>query len=211
MPKKRQIRTATRKELADAVGAKYRAASGSAMALRPWLLCAAIACCNPASAFDLRSPTIPPGATFPYAQRFEGFGCRGGNRSPALAWKDTPQGTRSFALTLYDPDAPTGAGWWHWVLVDLPATTRGLPAGAGDPAGTALPAGARQLRNDFGSLGYGGPCPPAGSPPHHYVFTVYALKVDQLSLPADASPELAGFMIHADALGSATMTVRYGR
>ncbi len=177
----------------------------SAIALA--ISCAAV----PAGAFELASPSIRAGGTIPAAQVFKGFGCTGGNHSPALSWRGAPAGTRSYALTVYDPDAPTGSGWWHWVVVNIPATIHALPAGAGNPPRHALPAGAREIRNDYGSRAYGGPCPPVGDRPHHYIFTVYALKVSKLNLPADASPALTGYMIHANAIGSASFTGRYGR
>lgn len=183
------------------------------MSIRFWtlVLSTTLACCKPTLALELTSPTIAPGGTVPAAQRYSGFGCAGGNLSPALEWRDVPSGTHSFALTLYDPDAPTGSGWWHWVLIDMPARTRALPAGAGAADGAALPAGAEQLRNDFGTRAYGGPCPPVGAPPHRYVFTLYALKVGRLPLPANASAAMAGFLIRADTIDSARLTVRYGR
>ncbi len=170
-----------------------------------------LACTGSAYAFDLTSPSFPTGKSFTVAQTYHGFGCVGSSRSPALAWHGVPRGTRSFAVTLYDPDAPTGSGWWHWVVVDLPASTRDLLANAGNPDARLLPAGTVQIRNDFGSLGYGGPCPPQGDRPHHYVFTVYALKTAHLKLPSDASPAMAGFFIHANTIASARLVVRYGR
>jgi Raf kinase inhibitor-like YbhB/YbcL family protein len=141
----------------------------------------------------------------------QGFGCAGGNRSPALHWQGAPTGTRSFALTVYDPDAPTGSGWWHWVVYNIPTTVNALPAGAGAPDGKALPAGAVQGRTDFGTPGFGGACPPADDKPHRYRFTVHALKPATLQLPADASPAMVGFMIHAYELGGATLEAVYGR
>lgn len=178
-----------------------------------WLLlgAGALATLTQAAAFSLTSPEVQPGATLGQAQVFNGFGCTGGNRSPALHWSDAPPGTRSYALTVYDPDAPTGSGWWHWIVYDLPAATTALAAGAGDAGGGQLPAGARQGRNDFGAHAFGGACPPLGDAPHHYVFTLHALKVDQLDVPADASAALIGFMIHANTLGQASLTARYGR
>ncbi len=175
------------------------------------VLSAALCCAAPAHAFELSSPSIPPGGTFSSAAIFHGFGCAGGNLSPALAWRDVPHGARSFALTLFDPDAPTGSGWWHWVVVDVPAVTRALPEGAGSASGGALPAGAVQIRNDFGVVAYGGPCPTAGDRPHRYVFTLYALRTAHLDLPPGASPAMAGFLIRANAISQAHLTVRYGR
>jgi Raf kinase inhibitor-like YbhB/YbcL family protein len=141
----------------------------------------------------------------PQSSSFQGFGCTGDNRAPAVRWHGAPAGTRSYALTVYDPDAPTGSGWWHWVVVNVPATTSALPTGG------ALPAGALAVRNDYGQGTWGGPCPPKGDAPHHYIFTVYALDVAALELPDDASPALAGFMIHSHTLGKAQVTLTYGR
>jgi hypothetical protein len=164
-----------------------------------------------AAAFDLTSAEVKPNATIAEAQVFKGFGCDGGNVSPSLAWKNPPAGTKSFAVTVYDPDAPTGSGWWHWVVFNLPATTTSLPAGAGDPSAGKLPAGAVQSRTDFGKPGYGGPCPPQGDKPHRYVFTVYALKAEKLDADENAGGALVGFMIHANQLGKSTFTAKYGR
>ncbi|MEN2978093.1 YbhB/YbcL family Raf kinase inhibitor-like protein [Tistrella sp. BH-R2-4] len=139
-----------------------------------------------------------------------GFGCDGGNLSPQLSWQGAPAGTRSFVLTMHDPDAPTGIGWMHWVVANIPADAEGLPRGAaGDPA--ALPAGALQTRTDFGAPGYGGPCPPEGQS-HRYVFTLTALAVDHLPpVTADAMPALVGFLAGANALAAARLEARYGR
>ncbi|MFD0387449.1 YbhB/YbcL family Raf kinase inhibitor-like protein [Tistrella bauzanensis] len=139
-----------------------------------------------------------------------GFGCDGGNQSPQLSWQGAPSGTRSFVLTLHDPDAPTGIGWTHWVVANIPADAGSLPRGAaGDPA--MLPDGALQTRTDFGAPGYGGPCPPEGSA-HRYVFTLTALAVDHLPpVTADAMPALVGFLAGANALGTARLEARYGR
>ncbi|TWI61553.1 phospholipid-binding protein, PBP family [Pseudoduganella lurida] len=175
------------------------------------LFCAALALPALGHALDLRSRDFNDGGALGAQQLYQGFGCTGGNRSPQLAWRDAPAGTKSFVITAYDPDAPTGSGWWHWVVFDLPAATRSLESGAGQADGTALPAGARQGRNDFGTQDFGGACPPAGDKPHRYVFTVHALKVEKLDVPADASPALIGFMVHANRIGSAQVTARYGR
>jgi len=164
-----------------------------------------------AAGFTLTSPTIKPGATLTQAQVFNGFGCSGQNISPALIWSGAPAGTKSFAVTLYDPDAPTGSGWWHWVVIDLPADSTGLAEGAGTADGKALPAGARQGRTDFGAAGFGGACPPQGDKPHRYIFTVYALKTDKLDVPPDATAALIGSMLNANKLAKATFTAKYGR
>lgn len=162
-----------------------------------------------AGEFRLTSPDIAEGRSMDERQVFNGFGCTGGNVSPALAWSDAPAGTKSFALTAYDPDAPTGSGWWHWVVFNLPASTQALPAGAGGKGGS-LPAGARQSRTDFGAPGYGGPCPPAGAP-HRYIFTVHALDVEGLPLDEQVSAAMVGFMVNAHSLGKASLTGLYGR
>jgi Raf kinase inhibitor-like YbhB/YbcL family protein len=157
-----------------------------------------------AAGFEVKSASINNGATISDEQVFNGFGCSGKNVSPELHWTGAPEGTRSFALTMYDPDAPTGSGWWHWIVINLPASTTELPAGAGDPAKHLLPKGAMQGRTDFGKAAYGGPCPPAGDKPHHYAVTVYALK-SPLNVPKDASAALIGFNINANKLAEASI------
>lgn len=172
------------------------------------LACAlAVAACHPAAAktFTLSSPAFADGGRLPQAQVLNAMGCEGRNWSPALGWKDAPAGTRSFAVTLYDPDAPTGSGWWHWVAYNLPAASHRLGEGA------ALPAGAVAARTDFGTPGYGGACPPPGDKPHRYVFTVYALDVEKLDLPAEATAAMVGYNLNAHALARATLTAFYGR
>ncbi|MGZ8490697.1 MAG: YbhB/YbcL family Raf kinase inhibitor-like protein [Gemmatirosa sp.] len=161
--------------------------------------------------FTLASADLPPNATIGNRFVFNGFGCSGGNVSPALAWRNAPAGTRSFAVTVYDPDAPTGSGWWHWVVYDIPASVTSLPAGAGSTAPTGMPTGAVQGGTDFGAKGYGGPCPPPGDRPHRYIFTVHALRVEKLEVPENATAALVGFNLNANRLGSATFTARYGR
>ena len=160
--------------------------------------------------FTLTSTDFTEGTTLANAQVFNEFGCKGGNVSPALAWSGAPAGTQSFALLMHDPDAPTGSGWWHWIVYNIPPGTSALAAGAGDPKKGQMPAGAVQGRNDYGSAGYGGPCPPPGSP-HHYNFTLYALKVAKLEVPQGASAALIGFNARAHALGEARLTGMYGR
>jgi Raf kinase inhibitor-like YbhB/YbcL family protein len=164
-----------------------------------------------ADGFRLESADLQPGQRVPEMHVFKGFGCEGGNVSPALAWRGAPKETKSFAVTVYDPDAPTGSGWWHWVVFNLPAGTAALPQGAGDPAASKLPAGAVQSRTDFGKPGWGGPCPPVGDKPHRYIFTVHALKVDKLDLDENAPAAMVGFMLNANRLGQASFTARYGR
>ncbi len=163
-------------------------------------------------ALELSSPDLKPNATIAEKHVYNGFGCKGDNISPELSWKGVPKGAKSFAVLVHDPDAPTGgAGWWHWIVYDLPANVTSLAQGAGAADGKPLPAGAMQPRTDFGVPGWGGPCPPEGDKPHRYVFTVHALKVDKLDLPEGATASLAGFMINANSIAKATLTARYGR
>jgi Raf kinase inhibitor-like YbhB/YbcL family protein len=139
-----------------------------------------------------------------------GFGCAGGNKSPHLKWSGAPAGTRSFAVTLYDPDAPTGSGFWHWLVVNIPADVTELAEGAGS-RGASLPAGALQTRTDFGAAGYGGPCPPAGDHPHRYLFTVFAVKTEGLNVSADSSGAVVGFNLHFNTLAKAAIMGLYKR
>jgi Raf kinase inhibitor-like YbhB/YbcL family protein len=131
-----------------------------------------------------------------------GFGCAGGNISPHLKWSGAPAGTKSFALTCFDPDAPTGSGFWHWVMVNIPADVNELAAGAGNPGGK-LPAGALQTRTELGASGYLGPCPPEGDHPHRYLFTVFAVSKEKLDVAADTSPAVVGFNLHFATLAKA--------
>ena len=161
--------------------------------------------------FSLSSRDIRPDGPIRLEQVFNGFGCQGQNISPALAWSRAPEETRSFALLVHDPDAPTGgAGWWHWLVVNIPASETGLAKDAGKADGSNLPAGATHVTTDFGSPGWGGPCPPAGDKPHRYVFTLYALKTARLDV-GGASASLAGYMVNGNAIGKATLTGKFGR
>lgn len=144
-------------------------------------------------------------------QEFNGFGCAGENISPQLNWANPPAGTKSYAVTMYDPDAPTGSGWWHWVVFNIPAAASGLPIGAGTPGKAGMPKGAVQSRTDYGKPGYGGPCPPKGHGPHAYIVTVYALPTEDLGLDADASPAVVGFNLNSKALAKASIVFYYGR
>ena len=172
----------------------------------------ALAANAPAAQFTLSSSDFTPGGKLADEQAFDAMGCTGGNVSPALHWHGAPAGTKSFALLVHDPDAPTGgAGWWHWIAFDIPASVTALPKGAGRPDGSGMPRGAARVANDYGQPGYGGPCPPPGDKPHRYVFTVYALEVARLGVPAAANASSAGFMINARALGKASITGMYGR
>lgn len=164
-----------------------------------------------AGSFTVSTPAFRPGGTIPMAQVLNGLGCTGGDRSPALSWSGAPAGTESYAVTMYDPDAPTGSGWWHWTVFNIPASVHGLVAGAGDAGSHSLPPGAGEGRTDFGFSHYGGPCPPVGDQPHRYVITVYALKTPHLALDAQSSGALVGFMLHANVLATAQIVGRYGR
>ena len=142
-----------------------------------------------------------------------GFGCAGGNQSPHLAWSGAPAGTKSFAVTCFDPDAPTGSGFWHWLVVNIPPNITELALDAGNPRSPKLPQGALQTRTDFGAPGYGGPCPPQGDKPHHYIFTVYAVDEDKLQFAKDHSVSAAvvGFELHFHSKAKASLTATYGR
>jgi Raf kinase inhibitor-like YbhB/YbcL family protein len=166
---------------------------------------------NAADTLSLTSPDIKPGATIADEQVFNSFGCTGKNISPALSWSGAPQGTKSFALSVYDPDAPTGSGFWHWVVFNIPAGVTGLAKGAGDPKSDAAPKGAVQSRTDFGVPGYGGPCPPKGDPPHHYIFTIFAVDTDKLGPDENAAAAFVGFNLHFHTLAKATLTGTWGR
>jgi Raf kinase inhibitor-like YbhB/YbcL family protein len=177
------------------------------------MLTAALAAPAGAAQFTLSSPDIKPGSTIAQKHVLNTFGCTGQNVSPALSWNGAPGGTKSFVLTVYDPDAPTGSGWWHWVVFNIPAGTSSLPKGAGDVKRKLMPKGAIQSRTDFGADGYGGPCPPAGDKPHHYQITVFAVDVDKLPDAKNnaASAALVGFDLNFHTLAKATLTGLYGR
>jgi Raf kinase inhibitor-like YbhB/YbcL family protein len=156
------------------------------------------------SSFSLRSDDIRDGEQLPQAHVMDG-----GNSSPHLAWDGAPEGTQSYVVTCFDPDAPTPSGWWHWVLVDLPASTTELPTGAG--GGKNLPADAFHIRNDMGSAGYGGAAPPPGDGPHRYYFVVHAVDVPSLDVTPDASPAVISFNLAFHTLARAIITPTYQR
>lgn len=161
-----------------------------------------------ASGLALQSTDFAPGGAITLGCVYDGFGCHGGNASPALSWNHPPAGTRSFAVLMLDPDAR--GGWWHWAVFDIPAEVTSLRAGAGDPARHLLPMGAIQVRNDWGLTGYGGPCPPPG-PPHHYRLMLYALSVAKLGLGTSASAAQVAAKVQASALAQAEIVGLYGR
>ncbi|MCU1532603.1 MAG: hypothetical protein JWO49_2174 [Arthrobacter sp.] len=153
--------------------------------------------------FDLTSTDIEHGQALPPAQRSGKMGIDGGqDRSPQLSWSGFPAETRSFAVTVLDPDAPTGSGFWHWAAFNLPASTTSLPS---DAAGTGLPEGAVQLMNDAGFRGFVGAAPPSGHGVHHYHVVVHALDVEKLDIPAEASPAYLGFNLFSHAIGRARL------
>ena len=159
-------------------------------------------------AFTVTSSTVADGAAWAQPQMSGIFGVPGGEDvSPQLRWTGAPDGTKSYAVTVYDPDAPTGSGFWHWVVTNIPATVTELPEGAGDENGAGLPAGALQYRNDAGSARFLGAAPPAGHGEHRYFITVYAVDVEDLGVPAGASPAFVGFNLFGHTLGRATMVV----
>lgn len=162
-------------------------------------------------AFVLKSGSFADGDMLPKAFVHSAMGAGGDNLSPDLSWSGAPEGTQSFALTLYDPDAPTGSGWWHWVVYDIPATVTSLPRGAGAAGGATLPAGAKMGHTDFGTADYGGAAPPPGHGPHRYIFTLYALNTPKLDVPAGCTAAYIGFNIHFAQLGEARLTALYQR
>ena len=164
-----------------------------------------------AAQMSLTSPDIKPGARIADEQVANGFGCSGKNISPALSWSGAPKGTKSFALSVYDPDAPTGSGFWHWVVFNIPADTTSLAKNAGDPKAALAPAGAVQGHNDAGSQGYFGPCPPKGDKTHHYHVQLFAVDVDKLDADENASPAVVGFNLHFHTLAKATLTGVWSR
>ncbi|WP_444936043.1 YbhB/YbcL family Raf kinase inhibitor-like protein [Microbulbifer sp. JMSA004] len=163
-----------------------------------------------AESFLLSSKDIHAGKFMSKEQEFQGFGCTGSNISPQLSWSNTPEGTEAFAVFAYDPDAPTGSGWWHWQLVNIPKDTTSLQADAGNSEKNRIPQGSIQIVNDYGLRGFGGACPPKGHGAHRYQFTVYALS-KKLDLPSDASGALTGYMVKANSLGASTVEALYVR
>jgi len=141
-------------------------------------------------------------------QVFNSFGCRGKNISPQLHWKNAPKATKSFAVTMYDPDAPTGSGWWHWVVFNIDKSVDTIKTGASTKA---MPAGAVESITSYGSKGFGGSCPPAGDKAHRYIITAYALDIEKIEQGADARPELIGFFLNSHAIAKASIMAYYGR
>ena len=159
--------------------------------------------------FTLSSKTLGGEATL--KEEFNGFGCMGENESPQLSWKNAPEATKSFAITMYDPDAPTGSGWWHWVVFDIPTSTTELVANAGDIKLDLTPEGTIQSITNYGAQGYGGPCPPQGHGLHQYIITVYALKTDTLGLDENTNPAVVGYYLWNNTIAKASIVSYYKR
>jgi Raf kinase inhibitor-like YbhB/YbcL family protein len=159
--------------------------------------------------FTLTSQDLTDGDEVPVAQRSGIFGAGGEDVSPQLSWTGAPAGTKSFAVTVYDPDAPTASGFWHWAVVDIPADVSSLPRGAGNPDGSGLPTGAFQLRNDGNIAGYIGAAPPPGHGRHQYHVVVHAVDVESLGIPADATPAFLGFNLFSHTLARARIVSWY--
>ena len=159
--------------------------------------------------FTLTSKNLGGEATL--KEEFNGFGCIGKNESPQLSWKNAPEGTKSFAITMYDPDAPTGSGWWHWVVFDIPTSTTDLVSNAGDIKLNLTPEGTIQSITNYGAQGYGGPCPPQGHGLHQYIITVYALKTDTLGLDKNTNPAIVGYYLWNNTLAKASIVSYYKR
>lgn len=155
-------------------------------------------------AFEVSSNDIHEGQLMKSEFTFSGMGCTGENISPQLSWKDAPEGTKSFAITVFDPDAPTGSGWWHWLALNIPANVSSVAQGS--PMKDVL-----QTKNDFGTMSYGGACPPAGDGMHRYQYTVWALPQEKIDLPADISPAVVGYTLNSMALDKAVLTATYVR
>lgn len=162
-----------------------------------------------AQTFTLKSEDVGGQGTM--KQVFNGFGCTGENISPQLFWENAPKNTKSFAITMYDPDAPTGSGWWHWVMFDIPASVNQIASGAGSTQKELAPSGSTQSITDFGTAGYGGPCPPEGHGFHTYIITIYALNVEKLGLDEKAAAPYVGFNINSHVIEKATIVFYYKR
>lgn len=159
--------------------------------------------------FSLKSNDI--GGQMTPVQESNSYGCSGQNISPQLSWVNPPEGTQSYAITMFDPAAPTGSGWWHWVVFDIPGSTRAIFANAGNPTKNLLPKGSIQSNTDAGKPGYNGPCPPEGHGFHPYIITIYALKTNKLGLDQHASAAQVGFILNNKAIGKASIIAYYKR
>ncbi len=159
--------------------------------------------------FTLKSTELSGQATVD--QLFNGFGCTGKNISPQLSWENAPKETKSFAITIHDPDAPTGSGWWHWIVFNIPNTITELPSDAGNVSKNLLSKESIQSKTDFGTYGYGGPCPPEGHGIHQYIITIHALKTEKLELDKDASPALVGYYLNFNTIKKSSLVFYHNR
>jgi Raf kinase inhibitor-like YbhB/YbcL family protein len=159
--------------------------------------------------FTLTSKDLGGQAT--KTEEFGGFGCTGKNQSPQLGWSNAPEGTKSFAITMFDPNAPTGSGWWHWIVFDIDANINELVTNAGNIALTLAPKEAIQSVTNYGVAGYGGPCPPEGHGLHQYIITVHALKTNKLGLDANANPAVVGYYLWMNTIAKASIVTYYQR
>jgi len=163
----------------------------------------------PVPSFTVTSDDVAHGELMSNNHVYNSFGMSGENISPQLSWSGFPAATQSFAVTIFDPDAPTGSGFWHWLVIDLPATTTSLPAGAG-AGDLSLPEGAFHVRNDYMSKDFGGAAPPQGDPPHRYVIAVHAVDTGKLGIDSDVSPAVAGFNLRFHTIGRGLLIPVYG-
>jgi len=163
----------------------------------------------PVPSFTVASDDVAEGQLMSNNHVYNSFGMTGENISPQLSWSGFPAETKSFAVTCFDPDAPTGSGFWHWVVIDIPATVTSLPAGAG-AGDLSLPEGAFHVRNDYGTKDFGGSAPPQGDPPHRYVFAVHAVDSEKLGIDSDVSPAVAGFNLRFHTIARGLLIPLYG-
>ena len=173
------------------------------------IICVTSLVISNAQTFTLKSADI--GGQLTKKQEFNGFGCTGENISPQLSWENAPEGTKSFAVTLYDPDAPTGSGWWHWIVFDIPSINNELVANAGNIEANLAPKGSIQSITNYGKGGFGGACPPEGHGLHQYIITVHALKTDKLGLNAETNPAIVGYYLHNNTIAKASIVAYYKR
>jgi Raf kinase inhibitor-like YbhB/YbcL family protein len=159
--------------------------------------------------FSVTSTTCEDGGTLPDTHVFDGWGFTGGNRSPHLSWSGAPEGTKGYAVTCFDPDAPTPSGFWHWIVVGIPADVSELAEDAGAEGGAGLPGGAFQVANDYGTKAFGGAAPPKGDRPHRYLFAVHALDTDDLGIDDSVSAAVAAFNIGFHTLARGVLTGNY--